>query len=85
MEELKKKLEMDIMLKNPFVEIKEFSQMVTNCPRNVSIKAVHDNYEVDAKSILGLYNLDLSKPFKLVFNSVCGYEDFLHNFDKWRV
>lgn len=66
-------------------DVVELTQITNTCPRNISIKAIHNEYSVDARSILGWYSLNLSEPIDLVFDSVYGNEEFLQKFDEWRV
>ena len=66
-------------------DVKELTQITNICPRNVGIKAIHDEFTIDARSILGWYSLNLSEPIELVFDSVYGHEEFLQKFDKWRI
>lgn len=57
-----------VLLSTP-QDVKDFCHAMENFPRNVSIKVIHNNYERDAKSILGLLSLNLSEPVDVVFNS----------------
>lgn len=41
-------------------QVKDFVQLVQNYPFEIDLKT--DKYVVDAKSILGIFSLDLSKP-----------------------
>ena len=66
-------------------DVNELTQITNILPRNIDIKAVHNEYTSDARSILGLYGLNLSEPIEFVFDSVYGNEEFLQKFDKWRV
>lgn len=43
--------------------VKEFVSIVTKCSYDVDI--VSGRYVIDAKSIMGLFSLDLSKPLEL--------------------
>jgi phosphotransferase system HPr-like phosphotransfer protein len=53
---------MDILL--PSVDaVKSFVNVVGNMPGDVTI--VSGRYVIDAKSIMGIFSLDLSKPMKL--------------------
>ncbi len=53
---------MDILL--PSVDaVKSFVNVVENMPGDVTI--VSGRYVIDAKSIMGIFSLDLSKPMKL--------------------
>lgn len=44
--------------------VKEFVEMVTVCDYDVDL--VSGRYAIDAKSIMGIFSLDLSKPIELV-------------------
>ena len=50
-------------------EVKDFCYAMGSFPRNVSIKAKHNNFVSDAKSILGMLALNLSEPIQIVFES----------------
>lgn len=65
-------------------DVKELTQITNILPRNISVKAIHNEFAIDARSILGWYSLNLSEPIELVFDSVYGNEEFLQKFDKWR-
>ena len=54
---------------NTIVDVRTCSQLASNCPRNISIKAKHDEFVVDARSLLGLFSLNLSNDITLVFTS----------------
>lgn len=51
-------------------DVKEFCYTMGSFPRNVSIKAKHESFVSDAKSILGMLALNLSNPVDIVFESV---------------
>ena len=44
--------------------VKEFVKIVQDYPYEIDLKS--DKYVVDAKSILGIFSLDLSNPIQLV-------------------
>ena len=44
-------------------DVKEFVNIMNMVPFNATIKT--DRYAVDAKSIMGIFSLDLEKPVKL--------------------
>ena len=51
-------------IKLPLInDIKEFVNIMSRHP--YSVEAVSGRYKVDAKSIMGLFSLDLSKPIKI--------------------
>lgn len=49
---------------NDLSEVKDFVGITSQYSDNLSL--VHDRYIVDAKSILGIFSMDLSKPVELV-------------------
>ena len=51
-----------IML-NTVADVKEFVNLVSGCAYEVEL--VSGRYAVDAKSIMGIFSLDLSKPIDL--------------------
>lgn len=44
-------------------DVKEFSQIMLTCPKSADI--VSGRYTVDAKSIMGIFSLNLSNPVEL--------------------
>ena len=48
-------------------DVKEFVSAVSFCSCELDIEA--DRYIIDAKSIMGIFSLDLSKPLMLKINS----------------
>ena len=44
-------------------DVKEFVSTMSSCPVNAVIKA--SQYTVDAKSLMGIFSLDLSNPVEL--------------------
>ena len=51
-------------------DVKDFCYAMGSFPRNVSIKAKHESFVSDAKSIPGMLALNLSNPVDIVFESV---------------
>lgn len=49
---------------NDLTEVKKFVDITSQYAEDLSL--VHDRYVVDAKSILGIFSMDLSKPIDLV-------------------
>ena len=45
-------------------QVREFVELTYNC--NYDVDLVSDRYTVDAKSLLGIYSLDLSNPLQVV-------------------
>lgn len=52
---------------NEITKIKQFVNEVTLIPCNVDLQ--RDHYIVDAKSIMGIMSLDISKPVKAILHS----------------
>lgn len=52
---------------NDFVKTRDFAQAVSKFESDIDI--VRDRYVIDAKSIMGIYTLDLSKPVDVVLHS----------------
>ena len=52
-------------------QVKHFVELVAKAPDDVDI--VSGRYTVNAKSMLGIYSLDLSKPIQvLIYSDDCG-------------
>ena len=56
-------MKLTLKLRNPN-EIKRFVDITSQYSEDLSL--VHGRYVVDAKSILGIFSMDLSKPIELV-------------------
>lgn len=56
-------MKLTLKLKNPN-EIKKFVDITSQFGEDLSL--VHDRFIVDAKSILGIFSMDLSRPIDLV-------------------
>ncbi len=51
-------------------EVRKFVDLVSGCPFDVDV--VSGRYTVNAKSMLGIYSLDLSRPLKvLIYSDDC--------------
>ncbi len=55
------------ILLSSITDVKEFVNLVSKCDFDVDLTS--DRYVVDAKSIMGIFSLDLSKPIKLEIHS----------------
>lgn len=63
-------------------DVKDFVNIVTRCPYDVDI--ISGRYAIDAKSIMGIFSLDLSKELELkVHNDDCG--EFLDEISRFIV
>ena len=56
-------------------DVKEFVQIVNSYPYDVDLSS--GRYVVDAKSIMGIFSLDLSKPIDLNIHTEDGAEEVL--------
>ena len=52
---------------NSIVDVKEFVNIVNKCSCDIDLSS--SRYVVDAKSIMGIFSLDLSKPIKVDVHS----------------
>ena len=64
---------------NTIEDVKNFVTPVTKC--NYEVDIVSGRYAIDAKSIMGIFSLDLSKPLELrVHSDDC--DEFMAELDK---
>lgn len=63
-------------------DVKEFVNIVTMCDYDVDL--VSGRYSIDAKSIMGIFSLDLEKPVELQAH-VDDCSDLLEKLDKYIV
>ena len=67
---------------NTIEDVKNFVTTVTKC--NYDVDIVSGRYAIDAKSIMGIFSLDLSKPLELrVHSDDCG--ELMAELDKYIV
>lgn len=72
----------ELMLKlNMVSDVKEFIEQVSKI--DVDVDLSKDRYIIDAKSVVGIFTLDLSDPVKLVIHS--DDESLIEPFKKWAV
>lgn len=67
---------------NSIDKVKDFVKLMSNVEDNIDL--VSGRYIVDAKSLLGIFSLDLSKPIKVEFNGSTNEEhikSLLHEFE----
>ena len=60
---------------NTIEDVKNFVTTVTKC--NYDVDIVSGRYAIDAKSIMGIFSLDLSKPIDLNIHAESGVDDIL--------
>ena len=62
-------------------DVKNFVNIVSKCDYDIDL--IRDRYVIDAKSIMGIFSIDLTQPIKMVINSdnydklIGDLEDFL--------
>ena len=56
-------------------DVKNFVSVVTQCDYDVDL--ISGRYAVDAKSIMGIFSLDLSKPIELAIHTEGNEEEVL--------
>ena len=67
---------------NTIEDVKQFVNQVTKC--NYDVDIVSGRYAVDAKSIMGIFSLDLSNPIDMeIHDDNCG--DFLKEIESFIV
>ena len=72
----------ELMVKlNMVDDVKLFIEEVTNIDADVDLQK--NRYVVDAKSIMGVFTLDLSEPVKVVIHS--DDESLIEPFKRWAV
>ena len=64
-------------------DVKEFVNRAMMCKFDIDL--VSNNHTVDAKSIMGIFSLDLSKPINLDVDDVHAKERELFMFEEWKV
>lgn len=81
-------LEMENIMKtaniriNTINDVKDFVTLVTKC--NYDVDLVSGRYAIDAKSIMGIFSLDLSKTLEVrVHSDEC--DEFMNEIDKYIV
>ena len=60
---------------NTINDVKNFVSIVSRCDYDVDI--VSGRYAIDAKSIMGIFSLDLSKPIDLNIHAEAGIDEIL--------
>lgn len=55
-------------------DVKDFCFTTVELPRAVSVKAAHEDFVVDGRSILGMFSLNLSEPITIRFESSARFD-----------
>ena len=68
------------------MDVSNFVAAASCCPKEIEIIASHGKYDVDARSIMGMFSLNLSEPITITMS---GETNILNTyskvFDKWSV
>ena len=74
----------EITIRLPKVsDVHNFSYAANKCKCKVTV--IHGEYQVNGKSLLGLFSLDLDNPVKVVFSDLKDGESYIDNCRKWMV
>ena len=68
---------------NSIDKVKKFVRMMSNIEDNIDL--VSGRYIVDAKSLLGIFSLDLAKPIKLEFNGSKNEESISKKLEEFEI
>lgn len=71
------------ILINSFSKVSRFHKAIETIPGDFDLK--QGRYTVDAKSLLGIYSLDLSRPAVLIFQSSQSPDEILKAIDEFVV
>ena len=77
---------METIMKIKLTSIKDVMEFIQNANMcKFDIDLMSGRYQVDAKSIMGIFSLDLSKPINLAVNEIHANDIDLVMFEKWKV
>lgn len=63
-------------------QVREFADLASKCPFDIDL--VSGRYTVDAKSLLGIYSLDLNRPLQVVIYGD-NVDDFVKKLEQYLV
>ena len=68
------------------MDVSDFVAAASCCPKEIEIIASHGKYDVDARSIMGMFSLNLSEPVTITMNGETSLiNTYSKLFDKWSV
>lgn len=68
------------------MDVSDFVAAASSCPKEIEIIASHGKYDVDARSIMGMFSLNLSEPVTITMNGDTNLiNTYSKVFDKWSV
>lgn len=68
------------------MDVSNFVAAASCCPKEIEIIASHGKYDVDARSIMGMFSLNLSEPVTITMSGETNLVNtYSKAFDKWSV
>lgn len=68
------------------MDVSNFVAAASCCPKEIEIIASHGKYDVDARSIMGMFSLNLSEPVTITMSGETNLVNtYSKVFDKWSV
>lgn len=68
------------------MDVSNFVAAASCCPKEIEIIASHGKYDVDARSIMGMFSLNLSEPITITMSGETNLVNtYSKAFDKWSV
>ena len=68
------------------MDVSNFVAAASCCPKEIEIIASHGKYDVDARSIMGMFSLNLSEPITITMSGDTNLiNTYSKVFDKWSV
>ena len=68
------------------MDVSNFVAAASSCPKEIEIIASHGKYDVDARSIMGMFSLNLSEPITITMSGETNLiNTYSKVFDKWSV
>ena len=68
------------------MDVSNFVSAASCCPKEIEIIASHGKYDVDARSIMGMFSLNLSEPITITMSGDTNLiNTYSKVFDKWSV
>lgn len=79
------KLSFSVKLNTP-MDVSDFIEQTSAINNSIDVTAIHNRYEVNGRSLLGLYSLNLSEPITIELTSEKIIDsDIVNRFNKWLV
>lgn len=68
------------------MDVSNFVAAASCCPKEIEIIASHGKYDVDARSIMGMFSLNLSEPITITMSGETNLlNTYSKAFNKWSV